>query len=374
MCFFSLIMGASVICYANSGITQGSENNAFLKQTDVFVAGADGVDTYRIPALLITQKDTLLAFCEARKESIRDASPTDMVLKRSTDNGKTWSPMQVIIRGTSEDAIMNPCPVVDRSNGTIFLVCSNVQQAKLLVTKSTDDGVTWSDPVDISETARCVERFAPGPGIGIQMKKARLVIPGYSARGCSMVIYSDDHGETWHAGGEMMEDGPGSTGESQVVQLMDGSLMLNMRSFRGKSCRAVATSADGGETWNNLFHDEELNECPCQASFIRYTDEERHDRNRLLFANPNVSGAQFEDVPRTNMTVRLSYDEGETWPVARELHAGPSSYSGLVVLPDMSIGCLYEGGEKHRREWLRLARFNLEWLTDGKDSVKKAKK
>lgn len=148
--------------------------------------------------------------------------------------------------------------------------------------------------------------------------------------------------------------------------------MINMRNYWGRTgghsewgnMRAIAFSEDGGETWSKVKFDAALIEPICQASFIRYTDAYRRDRSRLLFSNP----ASREH--RIAMTVRLSYDEGKTWAVSKMIYPGPSAYSCLAVLPDMSIGCLYERGEEHPYEKITFARFKLEWLTDGKDSVK----
>jgi len=153
-------------------------------ESDVFVSGADGVHTYRIPAMIVSPGGALLVFCEARKESIRDASPTDMVLKRSTDGGKTWSAAQVLIRGEGSEAMMNPCPVVDASTGTIVLVCVNAHKIEkgrhrhLMIT-SADDGRTWSAPVDLGERITPYDdTFVSGPGVGIQTTSGRLVVPG----------------------------------------------------------------------------------------------------------------------------------------------------------------------------------------------------
>ncbi len=144
--------------------------------------------------------------------------------------------------------------------------------------------------------------------------------------------------------------------ESQVLERDDGVLMLNMRGNMGTSCRGIALSHDAGSTWSPVQWDHALNECPCQASLIRY------DARRILFANPDNTGDRFGAVERTRMTVRVSYDEGRTWPLKRLLHAGPSSYSCMIRLPDGGIAIVYEGGENHRREWIRFTRFSLEWL------------
>ncbi|MCC6699441.1 MAG: SUMF1/EgtB/PvdO family nonheme iron enzyme [Candidatus Hydrogenedentes bacterium] len=347
--------------------------------SNVFVAGTDGVNTYRIPGMLVAPDKYLLVFCEARKESQDDASPTDMVLRRSIDGGRTWLPMQVLVRGKGKEALMNPCPVIDWTNNTIILVCDmaniispNHHRHFQLV--STDNGATWSEPVEIKDRiANYDETFNPGPGVGIQMKSGRLVVPGYTGETNeqfednwhSRVLYSDDHGATWTLGAPVSP----FSDECQAVELSDGTLMLNMRDNMGMSCRGVALSKDGGQTWTNSYWDRALNECPCQASIVRFSLAANGERDRLLFANPDNAGEKFNVVERTKMTIRMSYDEGKTWPVRRLIHAGPASYSSIVRLPDGDIGLLFEGGEKHRREWIRFVRYSLAWLTNGADTL-----
>ncbi|MBM4086216.1 MAG: exo-alpha-sialidase [Planctomycetes bacterium] len=341
--------------------------------TDVFRRGEDGYHTYRIPSVITTLKGTLLAFCEGRKESTRDQSPTDMALKRSLDGGKTWTPMQVVVKAVP-DAAMDPCPLVDRTTGVVWLVYDYWPQGFMgqkitglgpdavscWVTHSADDGVTWSKPVNITQTTKKPHwtGVAHGPGVGIQTRAGRFVVPCnqyVDGRSC-LVIYSDDHGQTWQMGGEV---GPGMS-ESQVVELADGTLILNMRSTRGKHRRAIATSADGGKSWSPLRDEPTLIEPVCQGSFIRYTLAAERGKNRLLFCNPG------SEQSRVNGAVRLSYDEGQTWPVAKTLVPGSFAYCCLTVLSDMTIGCLYET-DNYRR--ICFARFTLEWLTDGADRV-----
>jgi len=351
-------------------------------QVDVFISGTDGYHTYRIPAVIVTPKGTILAFCEGRKKSSSDTGDIDIVLKRSTDGGKTWGKMQVVA-DHGPHVIGNPCPVVDRTTGTIWmpltrnrgdepehLIKKGVSREPRTVwlTKSTDDGLTWAEPVNISETTRKPHWrwYATGPGVGIQLKSGRLVVPcDHSDHSDpklhpfgSHVIYSDDHGATWRLGGVIRD----KVNECQVVELADGSLMMNMRSYAGKRRRAISISTDGGLTWTPPALDQTLIEPVCQASFLRYTLAGVHDRNRLLFSNP-------ASTRRVNMTVRLSYDEGKTWPVAKTINPGPSAYSCLTVLPDLTIGCLYERGERHAYEKISFARFTLEWLTDGADKI-----
>jgi len=352
-------------------------------QVDVFISGQDGYHTYRIPATIVTPKGTVLAFCEGRKNSSSDTGDIDIVLKRSTDGGKTWGKMQVVA-DHGPHVIGNPCPVIDRATGTIWMPLTRnrgdepesqimkgttKEPRTVWLTKSTDDGVTWAEPVNISETTRKPHWrwYATGPGVGIQLKSGRMVIPcDHSDHSDakkqpygSHVIYSDDHGATWKLGGVITD----KVNECQAVELADGSLMMNMRCYQGKNRRAISVSKDGGLTWTPPALDETLIEPVCQASFLRYTLADTHGKNRLVFSNPAGTA-------RVSMTVRLSYDEGKTWPMARTIWPGPSAYSCLTVLPDLTIGCLYERGDRHAYEKITFARLTLGWLTDGADRIR----
>ena len=345
--------------------------------SDVFVCGTEGINTYRIPTLIVAPDGSLLAFCEARKESIADASPTDMILRRSLDGGKTWEPFQVLVKGEGHEAIMNPCAVVDRNTNTIFLFCINAHKKgadhhRHLLLRSTDNGKTWTGQDDMETCfTNYDDSFIPGPGVGIQMRKGRLVIPGYGgvfdvetdSGYFACVVYSDDDGKTWTRGGFVRE----FSDESQCVELQNGTLMLNYRGNMGKDCRGVSLSKNGGKTWTREYWDQALNECPCQASILRYSLAGKDGKNRILFANPDNLGEKYGFVERNKMTVRMSYDEGKTWPVKKLIHAGPSSYSQMIRMANGEIGLLFEGGATHRREWIRFVRFSLAWLTDGAD-------
>ena len=337
-----------------------------VARSDVFVSGQDGYKAFRIPSLVVTRKGTILAICEGRKRSFSDQGNIDLVVKRSLDDGITWEKMQIIF-DNGENSAGNPCPVVDRETGTIWLpFCQD--NKRVFVTSSDDDGVTWSTPVEITKDVSQPDWtwYATGPGRGIQLNSGRLLIPcdhklnnatktqtqWYS----SHVFYSDDHGKTWKLGGTL---GP-RTNECQAVQVEDGAVYLNMRSYHDKNRRAIAWSKDQGLTWSEVTLDDTLIEPKCQASLLRYTDQKTGGRNRVLFANP-------ASTERKNMTVRLSYDECRTWPVARVLNPGKSVYSDLTAARDGSILCLYENGEKDQYEKMTLARFTLEWLTEGKD-------
>lgn len=357
-----------------------------FEQTDVFIAGQDGIFEYRIPGLVTSNQGTLLAFCDARVNKPGDPpNKIDLVMKRSIDGGRTWAPLQRLAQNGA-GAVADSCGLVDRQTGTIWIFSvyapegigsSNAAPGLSGATfqykaiKSDDDGATWSQPIDHTPTMKKPEWAAGSTGVGrgIQMRNGRLVLPRYYADylqprsvpedGASFVCYSDDHGKTWKMGA--LTHFPGGTNECQVVELADGSLLLNMRGIQGNR-RKVARSRDGGATWSDVMADPNLIEPRCQGSIQMYTDALTQDKSRLLFSNP----ASLE---RKNMTVRLSYDEGRTWPVAKQLHAGPSAYSCMTILADLTAACLYERGDRGTYEKITFARFNLEWLTDGKDTI-----
>ncbi len=352
--------------------------------TDLYVSGTDGYDTYRIPSLLVTQKGTLLAFCEGRKSGRGDSGNIDLLVKRSEDGGRTWSPQQMVW-DDGGNTCGNPCPVVDRGTGTIWLTMtwnhgqdkeSQIKQntsrdtRRVFVTHSTDDGRTWAEPREITETTKRPEWrwYATGPGVGIQLQhgpwQGRLLIPcdhslvteddptGYH----SHVIFSDDHGQSWQLGGSIRP----AVNECQVVERSDGTLLMNMRNYdRSATTRAIATSSDGGMTWSEVRHDPVLVEPICQASLVRYDTHGQSGRDDLLFSNP----AHGQSGMRRDMTVRLSRDGGATWPVERLLWHGPAAYSCLAALPEGDIACFFEAGQAHPYERIVFARFDRRWLT-----------
>jgi len=349
--------------------------------TDVFIAGENGYHTYRIPAIVVTRSGALLAFAEARRASAGDAGDIDLVLRRSTDGGASWLPLTVI-GDNGPNTFGNPCPVVDRETGTVWLLSTqnrgtdrekdivagtSAGTRTVWVMKSLDEGATWSTPVEITASVKRPDWtwYATGPGVGIQTSGGRFVIPANHAEAAtgihrSHLVLSDDRGVTWQLGASA-DDG---TNESQVVELADGRLMLNMRNHPPKpeNFRLIATSPDGGRTLSTATPNRALIEPPAQASFLRFTRHPPADRDRLLFANPAAAR-------RERMTVRLSHDEGATWPIARVVHDGPAAYSSLVVLSDSSIGLLYERGAASPYDRMTFTRFSLEWLSDGKDRL-----
>lgn len=349
-----------------------AETNA-PEHVPVFRAGENGYHTFRIPAIVRTPKGALLAFAEGRRHASADAGDIDLVARRSTDGGRTWSALQ-LIGDDGADTFGNPCVVVDRDTGAIWLFVirttgSDKEQAIIegrsrslprpWVLSSTDDGVTWSAPIDLTSAIKRSDWtwYSLGPGIGIQLRDGRLVIPGNHAIAGSGVhrshlVTSADHGKTWQIGAIAVD----GTNESQVAELSDGRVLHNMRNHPprpGENHRVVATSADGGRTLSPVTFDRALIEPPAQASILAVAGD-APDRRWIVFSNP-------ASTRRERMTVRLSDDDGATWRRSRVVYDGPSAYSCLVDL-DGDVGLLYERGEKTAYESIVFTRLTRTWL------------
>lgn len=322
----------------------------------LFVSGETGYGRYRIPALYVTPRQTVLAFCEGRVLATGLTGDIDIVLRRSTDGGKNWSPLQVVAND-GPHTLGNPCPVVDRSTGTIWLLCTrsagedtedeivqgtSTARTQVWVTRSTDEGLTWARPVNISAQATRPQWtwYGTGPGIGLQLPSGRLLIPSYHAvekTGIYQVhsLYSDDHGATWKIGGTVADE----TTEAQAALRADGTLVINTRNISPRDAslrnRVIALSRDEGLTWTDVAHDATLTESSCQGSLLVYSGLGDGARSRWLFTNPPGPG-------RRQLTLRLSLDEGRTWARSLVIEPGSAEYSGLARLPHGEIGLLYE--------------------------------
>ena len=378
-----------------------------------FVSTFTGVKNdyeFRIPAMVVSNRGTVIVSADARFGNADVPGRIDCAVRRSTDNGDTWGPMIIVADyGTdttdtdmyplysatvaqARTSASDPALLVDRTGngsdvpaGRIWVFYDNGSSAsyngygrtiKLEMRYSDDDGVTWSAPYDVEAANPALRpkdtetfafnggsytygkgEFIVGPGNGIQIEHGphagRLILPVYWFRtnNCSFFIYSDDHGKTWQRGGIC---GKG-TGEIQIVELADGSLLSTMRpSGVAGGYRYFSKSTDGGVTWGPLgtgvtvsgmtrFDATTPNPVPdstCQGSIFRLSSTADSDRNRLVHANSgNTTTA------RINMTVRISYDEGQTWAQSRLVNGpGASGYSALARLANGDIGLLYEKG------------------------------
>ena len=339
--------------------------------TDVFTAGENKVHTYRIPAVVRAADGDILAFAEARHESSKDNGDIDIVMKRSSDGGHTWSEA-VTVWDDADNVCGNPSPVVDRITGRlILLACWNDHDGKYKLTHGTyearrvfvmtsdDNGYTWSTPRDITADVKLPDWkwYATGPCHAIQLQGGRIVVPcnhglqpDKSEMGtCSHVIYSDDGGQSWHIGGDA-----GIGNESTVTELSNGDVMLNMRGGRPKDraslgyARIVAVSHDQGLTFDTPFRDRQLIEPVCNASICNLATGTKPSR-QLAFSNP------CDSTKRRSMTLQVSPDDGRTWAKAALLSAWPSAYSDVMAMGDGSVGVLYENGKKGPYEKISFA-------------------
>jgi len=370
-------IGISAFLLSILGCSQQSPSD--FSQVDLWISGHGGYHTYRIPALAVTQNGTILAFCEGRRGGRGDSGDIDLLFRRSIDQGKTWSPQQVIW-SDSQNTCGNPSPVVDNKSGNVWLLMTwnrgddtehqiikgeSKDTRRIYVTHSSDDGFTWAEPQQITTFVKKQEWtwYATGPGAGIQIEQGsntgRLLIPcdhieAVTERYYSHVIYSDDNGKNWRLGGSSPKD---QVNECQVVELPEGRLMLNMRNYnRAHKNRQVAFSDDGGIIWKRQKFDSVLVEPICQASIRRYSWQSNVQKSIILFSNPASPNE------RIRMTIRASFDEAQTWPVQNILYEGPSAYSDIAVLANNDIACLYESGQKQPYERIVFVRFSLAWL------------
>ena len=338
----------------------------------LFEAGTHGYDCFRIPATVRTNEGTLLAFAEARVNSCADDGDIDLVMRRSTDGGASWEPIEVLIEGNG-DTRGNPSPVVDAETGRISLLSTynpgdDMNHRLPYLQHSEDDGQTWSDPVEITDQVSKPEWeywYGTGPVHGIQLENGehagRLVVPAYynegaEAPGGVVLIYSDDGGLSWQRGAIDEREGSLIPGENTVVELDDGRILTLARESGTNpepGNRATAISSDGGESFEAPFETEpQLSMPTVQAASLAVGD-------RLLVSSPAHPAA------REVMSVRASDDQGETWQSWEEgkvVWWGPAGYSDLVPIDDQMTGLLYEAGENWAYETIRWRRFDQAYL------------
>ena len=344
---------------------------AELQHQLLFDSGRDGYGRYRIPSLIVTPSGSLLAICEGRMDGGGLTGDIDIVLRRSRDGGKSWSPLEVVA-DDGGNTLGNPCAVVDRSTKTVWLAFTRSlgkdteqqivagtsrERTQVWITKTQNDGKEWAKPVNISSNARhpTWTWYGTGPGVGVQLKNGRLVIPSYHAEEKtgtyrSHMVYSDDHGKTWKHGAAVGEQ----CGECHVIERQNGDLVLNARTNRGQERRTTAVSRDGGLSWSKATFVEALYDPHCQACVIRLPGA-ANETPRWLFAHPAGPG-------RRDLTVRVSLDEGRSWTHSKRLRKGDSQYSCLAKLPSGSIGCLYDCWVNGNYR-LFFVRFSESWLS-----------
>lgn len=387
----------------------------FLEQTTLFESGVGGYSRYRIPGIAITAKGTILVTCDARKDpSLGDWSDIDLFLRRSTDLGKTWEAPQKLahrsvhpglkvkanaatvgrqLGAPSQFPFNNQTLMIERKSGDIlFVYCINYERC--FMRRTSDEGVTWSQPEEITTALAELRKLYPfkvlgtGPNHGIQLRTGRLVIPVWLSTGGgehghrpSVVssIYSDDGGRSWH-GGEIVaqENDPLiNPNETVAVELADGAVMFSMRSESLQHRRGIAYSPDGVTQWTRPEFVNDLVDPVCMAGLDRLSSASATSRSRLIYSYCD-NGTEPDPKSRSRffirkkLTVRLSYDEGRTWPVSRILEPGLAGYSDITSAPDGTMFCFYEQGSAtaNGTKALILAHFNLEWLSQGRDSLK----
>lgn len=337
-------------------------------------AGDDGSAAFRIPGLVTTNKGTLLGVYDVRYNNSVDLQEhVDVGLSRSTDGGKTWEKMRLPLKfgetgglPAAQNGVGDPSILVDRKTNTIWIVAAwthgmgnqrawwsshpgmdRYTTAQLMMTKSTDDGQTWSEPINVTEQVKDPSWYflLQGPGRGISMDNGTLVFPiQYIAADripCAGIMYSTDQGRTWHIHNHARTN----TTEAQVAEVEPGVLMLNMRDNRGGS-RAVYTTTDMGRTWKE--HESSrtaLQEPVCMASLISVKAKENVlGRDLLIFSNPNTTNG------RKNITVKVSLDGGNTWLPEHQLMLDEAigwGYSCLSMIDSETVGIFYESSVAH---------------------------
>ncbi len=333
-------------------------------------AGDDGSLSFRIPGLATTNNGTLLGVYDVRYNSSVDLQEwVDVGLSRSTDGGKTWEKMRLPLTfgeyeglPKGQNGVGDPAILVDTKTNTAWVIAAWThgmgnqrawwsshpgmgidRTAQLVLSKSTDDGKTWSEPINITEQVKDSSMYflLQGPGNGITMEDGTLVFAAQYIDSTRVpnacLIYSRDGGENWH----LHNHARVNTTEAQVVELAPGELMLNMRDNRGGS-RAVLTTKDMGKTWTEHSSSRSaLRESVCQASIIKVKAEDNvFGQDILIFSNPDTTKG------RHSTTIKISFDNGVTWPAEAQLLLDEGhnwGYTCLSMIDKETVGILYEG-------------------------------
>lgn len=355
--------------------TSASGSSPILLEHKALFSGGDyGSGFFRIPAITTAVDGSLVVLTDARINSTGDLpNNIDVLSRRSTDNGDTWSDT-VIVADFGSNGAGDACIVTDQNTGNIvalfpsyngFFQSTPNDQIRMQMVRSEDNGITWTVPVEISDMV-----YGPGwyanfvtSGAMHQMRNGRIIAasvvrPNSGATLDDLenyMIFSDDGGITWDY---MPNAASNHANEAKLVELDNGNLMMNIREFNN---RKIVISNDGGETWETPYFQNDLIDPFVNGELIRYTSElDGYEKSRLLFS---IAASDT----RENMTVFLSYDEGQSWSISKVIYPGPAAYSAMTILEDGTIGLFYENGEYETYQ-MYFARFSLDWLTDGNDS------
>lgn len=379
----------------------------FMEKRDLFTSGDNpAYNIYHIPGIVVTAKGTVLAWCEARKRAagVTDWDDIRILLRRSPDDGKTWSapisiaavpgpkaknPFALRMKNVDPNDVTynNPVLIADRDGTVHMLFC--LEYMRVFYQRSTDDGLTFSPPAEITSAFEAFKRdydwkvLATGPNHSIQLRNGRLVVPVWLSTGTggnahrpsvTATIYSDDAGKKWKAGSIAVPNTEEwiNPNETVAIELNDGRVMLNVRSESKAHRRLVTISPDGATGWSMPRFDAALFEPICMSGIVRYN---HGGQNLILFCNPhnldkeNGKPEAGKNRDRRNVSVKISRDEGQSWPVNKSVEPGPSMYSDIAVTRSGTILCFYgrsgdnRGVAAYTGGRLTVARFNLEWLT-----------
>lgn len=332
-----------------------------------------GVACYRIPSIITALNGDIITTIDERVPSCGDlkwSNDINIVMRRSTNNGKTWSDIETIIDYPLGESASDPSMILDKMTGEIFLFFNymNLDTEKdvyyLKMVSSKDHGATWSTPMDITSQISKPEwksdfKFITS-GRGIQTNAGVLIHTLVNLEHGLFLFKSDDHGKHWN----LIDTTIKPADESKIIELADGTLMINSR-VNGIGMRYIHTSTDNGNTWTSK-PDTQLIDPGCNASIIRYSSiNEGADKNRLIFSNLNSKDA------RENLTVKISYDEGKTWSKGKTIYSGSSAYSSMTILKNGDIGLFFEKDDYTKNVFVS---FSLAWLTDGNNRIKSENK
>jgi hypothetical protein len=371
----SVVINGSLYLPSN----QNGGRTILLTNTLLFSCNDAGSKHYRIPAIVTAADGSLVTATDKRWNNSGDLpNDIDVLIRRSTDNGKTWSvPLTIAGDGTTL-GYGDPALCVDKSNGNIICLMASgpglwggtaADPLRIMKCVSSDNGLTWTAPADITDMiygSGCSNSITKtwraafvASGSFSQFSNGRLAAVVAVRRTSSTtldnyVIYSDDHGNTWNISTNIAKAGGD---EAKMVELADSTILM---SIRNPSYRSFNKSNDYGITWGTPYNETEIIDPKCNGDMIRYTCvNDGYDRNRILHSIPYAPN-------RSNVSVLLSYDEGDNWPIRKTIYPGASAYSSLCILSDGTIGIYYEVGEYEIYQ-MYFVRFSLDWLSDGTD-------